>query len=59
MKMKEIEKGERKKRKRKIVEKGIAVALVLTKRYSYISSNASRCKSATTKIPTTKPIGYT
>ena len=40
MKMKEIEKGEMKKRKRKIVEKGIAVALVLTKRYSYISSNA-------------------
>ena len=40
MKMKEIEKGEMKKRKRKIVEKGTAVALVLTKRYSYISSSA-------------------
>jgi hypothetical protein len=30
----------KKKRKRKIEEKGIAVALVLTKRYSYFSSSA-------------------
>ena len=40
MNMKEIEKGEMKKIKRKLEEKGIAVALVLTKRYSYFSSSA-------------------